>query len=65
MMNNDINRAKKQNLQRKRHCPEYVIQNMAYKLKNEPPHKDGFRNIEIYEWNSLELLDILGEVSKK
>ena len=63
IMNNNINRAKRQNQMRERHCPEYVIENMARKLKNEPPRKDTYNNIEIYNYNDLVLLDVLRELS--
>ena len=59
VMDNNIDRALQQNKQRERVCPEHVIYRMAKNLRKEPPKENEARNLSIYAYNDLTLLDVL------
>ena len=63
IMNRDINRAKSNNRRRERFCPESVIDSMFFKLKNEFPKGNEARNLTIFRYDSLDLLDKIKEWS--
>lgn len=45
IMNNDLDRALRNNANRSRVCPERVIRRMYRQLQNEPPCNDSFKEI--------------------
>ena len=62
IMNQDIEKAKKQNAARERKVPDNVIDRMAKNLSREFPKSNECYNLHIYNYDDPTLLDVLKNI---